>query len=496
MWQSTDTRSHEFDDVRRLIERLNRIDDSGDRALRDLFDPRIELSVARAPGRLDVMGGIADYSGSLVLEMPIAEAACVAAQRGDDGWVRVVAFGDEDGDADRGAAARARGGGAFEPGGKVFEAPIEALMPGGEPPPLEQARAYFAAGGAGADQHWAAYVAGTAVVLAHELGWRCGGGLRLLLHSDVPAGKGVSSSAAIEVAAMTALAGAFGLKVGARETALWCQRVENEVVGAPCGVMDQMTSARGRANTLLRLLCQPAELLGHTLLPDGVALWGIDSGIRHAVSGSDYGSVRVGAFMGRRIIFDLAGEEQYGGYLANVTPEEFDDRFAEAIPESMRGGEFLERYGETGDPVTRVDPDAEYAVRQPTRHPIDEHARVRRFADLLEQGACGGAAMAELGGLMVGSHQSYSSCGLGSDGTDDLVRRVLDVGPSGGLYGAKITGGGSGGAVAVLGRPDAEPAVRRIADAYAADTGRDARLFAGSSPGARAFGCLTLAPVR
>jgi len=478
MWQSADPRSHDYPGVRRLIERMNRLHESGSDRARALFDPRLNAVVTRAPGRLDVMGGIADYSGSLVLEMPIAEAACAAAQRGDDGWVRIVSI-DADGEGAGGEAPL------------VYQTPMERLMPGGEPIPLDEARALFATDEAA---QWTAYLAGAAVVLMHETGWRPDGGFRLLLRSEVPSGKGVSSSAAIEVAAMSALAAAFGLSVGPAELALWCQKVENAIVGAPCGVMDQMTSARGQANKLLRLLCQPADLQGHTLLPRGVAVWGIDSGIRHAVRGADYGSVRVGAFMGRRIIFDLAGAETYGGYLANVTPEEFDRRFAAELPETITGAAFLERYGQTGDPVTTVEPDREYAVRTPTRHPIAEHARVRQFADLLEQGATSDAAMGQLGGLMAASHESYSACGLGSDGADDLVERVRGVGARGGLYGAKITGGGSGGTVAVLGRPDAEPHVRRIAEQYAADTGRPSRVFAGSSPGARSFGHVMLHP--
>src|SRR4030095_457880 len=82
--------------------------------------------------------------------------------------------------------------------------------------------------------------------------------------------------------------------------ALLCQRVENLVVGAPCGVMDQMTSSCGREGQLLPLLCQRATLEQSFALPAGLALWGIDSGIRHEVSGADYGQVRVAAFMGYR----------------------------------------------------------------------------------------------------------------------------------------------------------------------------------------------------
>ena len=88
----------------------------------------------------------------------------------------------------------------------------------------------------------------------------------------------------------------------ARAVALLCQQAENLVVGAPCGVMDQMTSSCGKAYRLLVLLCQPAELQGHVPIPDGVDIAGIDSGVRHAVTGAAYGEVRTGAFMGYRMI--------------------------------------------------------------------------------------------------------------------------------------------------------------------------------------------------
>ena len=57
----------------------------------------------------------------------------------------------------------------------------------------------------------------------------------------------------------------------------------------------------------MALLCQPAEFQGTIAMPPDLAVWGIDSGIRHAVTGADYGAVRVGAFMGYRILCDLAG---------------------------------------------------------------------------------------------------------------------------------------------------------------------------------------------
>ena len=79
----------------------------------------------------------------------------------------------------------------------------------------------------------------------------------MLVRSDVPIGKGVSSSAALDVAAFEALAALAGVAVDDRQLALAAQMVENLVVGAPCGVMDQMTAACGRRDHLLALLASP-----------------------------------------------------------------------------------------------------------------------------------------------------------------------------------------------------------------------------------------------
>lgn len=211
--------------------------------------------------------------------------------------------------------------------------------------------------------------------------------------------------------------------------------------------------------------------------------------------------------MGYRIIADLAGlsvEQQgdrmtiadpdWGGYLANLAPAEFQEKFAANLPESLVGEEFMSRYGATTDTVTNVEPGRTYAIRAPTVHAIFESSRVREFADLLKQ-QCGWFDREEkmtLGKLMYESHASYSACGLGSQGTDLLVEMVKAAGADRGLFGAKITGGGSGGTVAVLGDPKAGIAVRDVAVSYASLTGRQPYIFSGSSPGSAAFGHLVL----
>jgi galactokinase len=480
------THPHLPADTARFLDRLESGADGLGGARRALFGSGADVYVSRAPGRLDVMGGIADYSGSLVLQWPIQEATHVALSLDAQPRLRVVSL--VDGEV------------------RECEVPLDVLAPGGRPATYEDARRWF---GQDSSRQWAAYAAGAWVVLARERQVSLTGGASVLVHSDVPEGRGVSSSAALEAAVMRSLAEALGTRLSIRDTALLCQRVENLVVGAPCGVMDQMAVVGGEAGRFMALLCQPAEFLGTVALPEGLALWGIDSGIKHAVSGADYTSVRVGAFMGYRILADLVGlparegdrpghvridDRRWGGYLVNVGVETFET-LASQLPMEITGAEFLARYGGTTDTVTTIDPQRSYAVRVPARHPVYEHARVTQWHTILraleaDKHAPLHERAVALGALMYESHESYSACRLGSDGTDRLVELARAAGVSKGVYGAKITGGGSGGTVALLTSDAAGPLVRDIADRYAAETNRAVRLFSGSSPGAAAFGAL------
>lgn len=450
----------------------------GPSVLHEFLEAGLPVFVARAPGRLDVMGGIADYSGSLVLQLPIAETAWAAIQPARDGEVLVASVDPRDVENPR--LCRLSAHQWRELRGMDFDAAKKACA-------SDRSTA------------WAAYILGPVLVLLRETRATVEGGLRIVIASRVPEGKGVSSSAAVEVATMRAMAALLNVEVRGEELARLCQVAENQIVGAPCGIMDQMTAALGRANELLALRCQPAIVEGYVPIPTEIGFWGIDSGIRHAVSGSDYTQVRCGAFMGYRIIAQLAGlrtvpasdvagvvqvdDPVWKGYLANLTVTEFRERFAAELPQQIRGRDFLARYDGTTDRVTRVDPDVVYAVYQPTLHPIEENARVYRFRELLE-GPITRQVLEELGALMAAAHESYSACGLGSEGTDLLVKLVRDAGPSRGVYGAKITGGGSGGTVAVLGLTTAERTVEDIARQYSAITERPTYIFRGSSSGA------------
>jgi len=93
---------------------------------------------------------------------------------------------------------------------------------------------------------------------------------------------------------------------------------------------------------------------------------------------------------------------------------------------------------------------------------------------------------------MYDSHMSYSACGLGSEGTDAIVELARAAGPQHGVFGAKITGGGSGGTVAIFATSNAESVVRDLAARYSAESGRETQVFAESGPGAAETGVLEL----
>ncbi|MBI2404022.1 MAG: GHMP kinase [Gemmatimonadetes bacterium] len=469
------------------LDRLRAIRQEADPPLRGFFSANASLYLARAPGRLDVMGGIADYSGALVLELPLECSTAALLQRQAEPFCQV--------------ATRRAGRWHY------FSVELPRLVePGGALGTPAGLAAWFVERDA---DRWASYVVGMVqycLQRAAREGAKGPAGFRLLIDSTVPEGRGVASSAALEVAAGAALAAACGIEMSATELAAACQAVENHVVGAPCGIMDQMTSACGRRDRLLRLRCQPGTIEGYVEIPAGYRVYGIDSGISHAVSGADYETVRTAAFMGYRLIAAAAAlpatrdgarvridDSRWGGYLANVTPAEFAV-LGGGLPEEMSGAEFLRRYEGITDPVTTIHPEHRYPVRRATEHPVGEQARVERFAKLLGVLLDQPQAAVEAGGLMYQSHRSYGACGLGSDGTDRLVDLVAAVGPSGGLFGAKITGGGSGGTVAVLGTSGAEAVVRDLAARYRAESGRPSGVFTDSGPGAVETGVLLLTP--
>ncbi len=136
--------THDLRDTSEFIKSLTSLP----RICENFFNANDKLYVTRAPGRLDVMGGIADYSGSLVLQLPIADAVHVALQRNETGTLRIASLPTTSADEPR-----------------LFEMELAQLLRSDGPRTYEDARQLF---NTQPENQWAAYVAGAFLVLMRE----------------------------------------------------------------------------------------------------------------------------------------------------------------------------------------------------------------------------------------------------------------------------------------------------------------------------------------
>ncbi len=242
---------------------------------------------------------------------------------------------------------------------------------------------------------WARYVAGVVAVLRPTTG------ATGTVQTSLPVGVGLSSSAALEVAVALAL----GFEGSALELALACQRAEHVASGVPSGVMDQLVSAAGVAGHALLIDCTSLEVTP-VVVPAEVEVVVVDSGASRTLAGSAYAERRADCEAAARLIGPLREAS-----LADVAT--LDDEL----------------------------------VRRRARHVVGENERVARFVHCL-----GSGDLATAGALMGASHASLRDDMEVS--TPVLDRLVTELAGTPGVYGARLTGGGFGGAVVALAEPD------------------------------------------
>jgi galactokinase len=276
----------------------------------------------------------------------------------------------------------------------------------------------------GAVEGWAAYVAGVVWAL-HDAGFAVPPA-RIALCSDVPLGAGVSSSAALESAVLTALVDLGGLDLPVASRPALAQRAENVYVGAPTGIMDQSASIRGEEGRALFLDCRSLEVeqIPFDLPAAGLAVLIVNSNAPHRHVDGEYGARRKSCEEAARILGVPA--------LRDVSPDELDEA------------------------LTKLDDEV---TRRRVRHIVTENQRVLDTVDLLRTGR-----IREIGPLMTASHASMrDDFEITVPEVDVAVRAALAAG----AYGARMTGGGFGGCVlALIDGDEAERVTAAVADAY------------------------------
>lgn len=264
-------------------------------------------------------------------------------------------------------------------------------------------------------------------------------GFDAYITSSVPGGAGLSSSAALECAVATLLEGLLDTVLDTREKALLCQKAEHDFAGVPCGIMDQFASAFGRENHLILIDCQSGE-------PELVPFHNPDL------------TVLIANTMVHHELSD-------GGYAARRKNTE--DGLAILGHSSWRNVSLLEveaAWNRLGDPVNRR-----------SRHVVSEIARTREAASALAQND-----FEALGPLMAASHNSLrDDFEVSCKELDLMVEIARSIGRSGGVIGARMTGGGFGGSTVTLCESSrAAEIAATLAASYQESTGLQAQIFA------------------
>jgi galactokinase len=319
-----------------------------------------------APGRVNLIGEHTDYNDGFVLPFALSEWVVLAGGRRDDRTWRVrslnrrqtVTFGPDD------------------------------LVPGRV-------------------EGWAAYVAG--VVWALGEAGHAVQGADLVLTSDVPAGAGLSSSAALECAVLTALVDLSGVEVAPLDRAKIARRCENEYVGAPTGLLDQAASTLCEAHNALFLDCRSAD---HRQVPldlgaAGLELLVLDTKTPHSHVTGEYGD--------RRRTCEEAAKILGVAALRDITLDGLDDALTQLPDEVMR---------------RRV------------RHVVTEDARVLEAVQVADDGR-----LADLAPLLDASHTSMRD---DFEITVPSVDLAVETARAAGAHGARMTGGGFGGCIIAL----------------------------------------------
>ncbi|CAL9308226.1 galactokinase [Streptomyces sp. SudanB182_2057] len=370
----------------------------------ELYGARPE-GVWAAPGRVNLIGEHTDYNDGFVMPFALPHQAVAAVSRRTDGVLRLHSADIE---------------------GGITELRLDDLAPGG-------------------DHDWTAYPAGVVWAL-REAGHGITGA-DVHLASTVPTGAGLSSSAALEVVIALALDDLYGLGLKPWRLARLCQRAENVYVGVPTGIMDQTASACCEAGHALFLDTRDLSQrqIPFDLAAAGLRLLVVDTQVKHAHSGGEYGKRRAGCEKGAALLgVDALRDIPYDGLDAA-----------------------LARLGDEEEVVPLV------------RHIVTENERVERTVALLRAGD-----PRAIGPVLTEGHASLRDDFRISCPELDLV---VDTALAGGALGARMTGGGFGGSAIVLAEAtEVDTLTKSVEEAFAAAGLTAPRVFeAVPSAGAR-----------
>ncbi len=284
---------------------------------------------------------------------------------------------------------------------------------------------------------WADYIRGVFDGFCDKGFWPLPG-FDAVIHANIPLGAGLSSSAAIEVAAATMVEGLLGIEINPKNKALLCQRAERKFAGVPCGIMDQFASVFAKNDHFVLIDCRSEEAQPIPFTDKSISMVIADTNVHHELSDGAYANRRKQT----EIALSIIGKESW----REVTMDDLD-----AVKEEMNE-----------------------VVYRRARHVITEIDRTQQAAIAVSQGKTG-----EVGEMMAASHRSLrDDFEVSCKELDAMVEIAWDIGIDGGVLGSRMTGGGFGGSTITLVRTEkVEEVMAEMRSRYQEQTGIKPQIF-------------------
>ena len=380
-------------------------------------------AIGTAPGKLDFLGGFSESDGGLTLQVQTQAKTTVLVTEGSDLALNIT------------STQR----GQFRSNISEFKKLLSSQ------PTNQKAKQWLN------DFEvpiWARYVAACVIIFNREFSWTPHTGLAFAISSDVPMGVGIGSSAALEVATLHALEKLSGFYFTERRLAEVAIELEREIIGHRNDVVSQLSAAYGKPGCLLPISSRVDTATTPIEIPKGVTIVGWSSASEPSENSSNRPqTIRDAAYIANRIAKDTLNEKWE--YVTDILPSRYLKHLENRLPESLSGAELAIKYPEQ---KAEFLPDFSYPIRAAFAFSIFENQRSSLAAQLLSNMAHNSKrkVVELLGELMLQSHINYSRLGLTNQRIDAMVEAFANAGPDNGIFGARISGHGSGNAIVAL----------------------------------------------
>lgn len=483
MWQAIEGSAKGLEDVTGFLRRLDSLRRHPAVMVRDLFSPGRDVYVARAPHAVDLLGGLAAPGGVRVLSWPLAEATLVALQRCDERLLHLACPR-----RDRPTEAA------------TLELPLSMLERGEQAAAYDTTRDYFRRRD---DRQWASPIAGLLLAVMREHDVRFRDGLRIFVEGSGAEGPVITDTPATLVATLAALFAAMQRPLGPRVLMPLVTRARSFATTQPDDSREALGAYAGERDAVIAIAGDGRETGESRRLPDGAAvycLWPREASAS-PVSRDAIDTLQVAALMGYRIAAEASGlplrlvstgrfvvaDRQWHGQVAEIAQRDLDGPLGDALPQAMRGADYLERYQALAHVEWHIEPERTYPIQAAVRYMVGERDRCERAAGLMRPEATG-RDLERLGALMAQSQDDvHRTCAASGRAHELLTWLNADPRPTG-AYGARVALCGGRPVLVVLGTPALRAALESRAPW--------AWLLDGSSPGALGFGHLRLRALR